>query len=59
MLRSKLTTAALEDNNRVIYWKPTFMFGDAALDTDQQLLVGVSQWIFTVGGEKYYLPVNK
>ena len=54
-----MTTAALEDNNRVIYWKPTFMFGDAALDTDQQLLVGGSQWIFTVGGEKYYLPVNK
>ena len=28
----------LEDNNKVIFWKPAFMFGDEAPDTDQQLL---------------------
>jgi len=35
------------------------VFRDAAPDTDQQLLVGEGQWIFTVKGEKYYLPSSK
>jgi len=33
--RSKLTTAPLEDHNRLVYRKPEFMFGDATPDTDQ------------------------
>jgi len=39
-MRSILTTASLEDRDRMIYQKPSFMFGDAAPDTDQQLLAG-------------------
>ena len=35
------------------------MFGDVAPDTDQQLLAGEGQWIFTVEGKKYYLPSSK
>jgi len=35
------------------------MFGDAAPDTDQQLLAEEGQWIFTVEGEKYYLSSSK
>ena len=31
------------------------MFGDAAPDTDHQLLAGEGQWIFNLNGEKYYL----
>jgi len=54
-----LTTAPLEDHNRVVHQKPDFMFRDATPDTDQQLLVGDSKWIFTVGEEKYYLPSSK
>ena len=39
-MRSILTTAPLEDSDRRIYRKPGFMFGDAALDNDHQLLDG-------------------
>jgi len=35
------------------------MFGDAAPDIDQQLLVGEGQLIFTLNDEKYYLPSCK
>ena len=35
------------------------MFGDAAPDTDQQLLAEEGQWIFTVEGEKYYLSSSR
>jgi len=33
-----LTSAPLEDHNRVIYQKSNFVIGDVAPDTDQQLL---------------------
>jgi len=58
-MRSILTTAPLEDCDRKIYRKPGFMFGDAAPDTDHQLLAGEGQWIFNLDGEKYYLPSSK
>ena len=57
--RSILTTASLEDHNRVVYWKFNFVIGDAAPDTDQQLLAVEGRWIFTVEGEKYYLPSSR
>jgi len=44
-MRSILTTAPLENCDRKIYWKPSFMFGDVAPDTDHQLLAGEGQWI--------------
>ena len=40
IMRSILTTAPLEDRDQKIYRKPNFMFGDAAPDTEQQLLAG-------------------
>jgi len=43
----------------VVFPKPAFMFRDAAPDTDQQLLAGEDPWIFTIGGEKYYLHKSK
>ena len=58
-MRSILTTAPLEDCDRKIYKKPGSMFGDAALDTNHQLLAGEGQWIFNLDGEKYYLPSIK
>ena len=42
-MRSILTTAPLEDCDQKIYRKPGFMFGDAASDTDRQLLAGERQ----------------
>jgi len=33
--RSILTTAPIEDHNRIVYRKLDFMFGDATPDTDQ------------------------
>ena len=39
-MRSILTTAPLEDCDQKIDRKSTFMFGDAAPDTDHQLLTG-------------------
>jgi len=54
-----LTITALENNNMVVFPKPAFMFRDAAPDTDQQLLAGEDPWIFTIGGEKYYLHKSK
>ena len=59
MMRSTMTTAPLEDRDRKIYRKPGFMFGDAAPDTDHQLLAREGQWIFNLDGEKYYLPFSK
>ena len=35
------------------------MFGDAAPDTDHQLLAREGQWIFNLDGEKYYLSSSK
>jgi len=58
-MRIILATAPLEDRDRKIYGKPDFMFGDVAPDTDHQLLAGEGQWIFTLNGEKYYLPSSK
>ena len=56
---SILTIAPLDDCDRKVYRKPGFMFGDAAPDTDHQLLAGEEQWIFNLNGEKYYLPSSK
>ena len=39
-MRRILTTAPLEDYDWKIYQKSIFMFGDAAPDTDHQLLAG-------------------
>jgi len=57
-LRSILSTAALEGSNIAVFRKSTFIFKDAAPDTDQQLLASEDQWIFTIG-KKYYLPPNR
>ena len=35
------------------------MFGDAALDSDQQLAALGDQWVFKLGEDKYYLPTSK
>jgi len=43
IMRSILTTTPLEDCDRRIYRKPSFMFGDAAPDTDHQLLAREGQ----------------
>jgi len=58
-MRSILTTAPLEDHDQKIYRKPSFIFGDAAPDTDHQLLAREGEWIFTLNGEKYYLTSSK
>jgi len=58
-MRSISTTAPLEDSDRRIYRKPSFIFGDAAPDNDHQLLAEEGQWIFKLDGEKYYLPSSK
>ena len=42
-MRSILTTVPLEDCDRRVYRKPSFMFGDAAPDTDHQLLAREGQ----------------
>jgi len=43
IMRSILTTVPLEDCDQKIYRKPGFMFGDAAPDTDHQLLAEKGQ----------------
>ena len=58
-LQSIVSTVALEDNNRGVYRKLAFMFGDAALDSDQQLAALGDQWVFKLGEDKYYLPTSK
>jgi len=59
ILRSIITIAVLEGNDQTVCKKPSFMFGDEASDTDQQLLAGEGQWVYTIKGEKYYLPSSK
>ena len=36
-----------------------FLFRDAASDTDQQLLAGEGQWIYSLEGDQYYQPESK
>ena len=57
--RSILTTAPLEDHNQTVHQKSEFLFGDTTPDTDQQLIAGEGQWIFSIKGEKYYLPSSR
>ena len=52
VIRSILSTAPIVDHNWIVYRKSDFMFGNATPDTDQQLLAGEGQWIFTIEGEK-------
>ena len=47
--RSIMSTVVLEGSNRAVFWKPTFVFEDAAPNTYQQLLAGEDQLIFKTG----------
>ena len=58
-LRIIISTTVLEGQNRTVYRKSEFIFGDAAPDTDQQLLAREGQWVYTLDGDWYYLPENK
>jgi len=58
VLRSLVSSAPLEGTDRTLYNKPGFLFGDAAPDTDHQLLAGEGRWIFTMGADRYYIPSN-
>ena len=50
-----MMTAVFEGENCTILRKPDFLFEDAALDADQQLLVGEGQWLYTLDRDGYYL----
>ena len=58
-LRVIIFTAVLEGENRIVYRKSEFILGDAAPDTDQQLLAGEGQSVYTLDGDRYYLPQSK
>jgi len=54
-LRIIIPTVTFEGDNREVLHKPTFMFGDVAPDSIQQLLAREDQWLFKIGKDKYYL----
>lgn len=56
---SVISAARLKSPERVIYWKPAFLFGDDALDPNGELSVEEDRWIFKIGDDKYYLPPNR
>jgi len=56
-LRTIISMAFFEKENRGILRKPDFLFVDAASNTDQQLLIG--EWIYTLNGDRYYLLESK
>ena len=58
-LWSIILTTFFEEKNWAILRKSDFLFEDAALDTDQRLLTGEEKWIYTLEGDKYYLPKSK
>ena len=58
-LRTIISTTFFEGEICVILKKPDFLFGDATLDTDQQLLAGEGQWTYTLNRDRYYLPSQK
>ena len=58
-LRIIISTATLEGEDQMIYWKSEFIFGDAAPDADQQLVIGEGQWVYILDGDRYYLPESK
>ena len=58
-LKTIMSTTFFKGENRAILRKPDFLFEDAALDTDQQLLAAKVQWIYTLDGDRYYLPESK
>ena len=54
-----ISTATLEGEDRTIYQILEFIFGEAVSDTDQQLLAGKRQWVYTLNGDRYYLSESK
>jgi len=54
-----ISTAIFEGENQTILRKPDFLFGDAVLDTDQQLLAREGQWFYILKGDHYYLLSSK
>ena len=54
-----VTTGTLEGDDCTIFRKSDFIFGDATLDIDQQLLAREGQWIYILDEKRYYLPKNK
>jgi len=58
ILRMIISTTLFKEN-RAILKKPDFLFGDMVPDTDQQLLAGEGQWIYTLNGDWYYLLERK
>ena len=54
-----MSIVAFGVGNRAVLRKLAFMFGDATLDSNQQLLAGEDQWLFKIKEDKYYLPSSK
>jgi len=54
-----MSTAVFEGEKRTILRKPDFLFRDAAPDIDQQLLAREGQLVYTLNGDRYYLPESK
>ena len=46
---------AFDEENRTILRNSDILFGDAALDIDQQLLAGKRQYVYTLNGDCYCL----
>jgi len=55
-LQCIISKAMFEGENKTIFRKSDFIFGDVAPDTDQQLLAGEGQWVYILDREWYYLP---
>jgi len=51
-----MSTAPFEGSNRMMLHKSVFMFGDVALDSNQQLLAEEDQWFFKIEEDKYISP---
>jgi len=54
-----MSIAIFEGKNCTILRKPDFLFGDAASDTDQQLLAREGRWVYTLNGDRYYHPESR
>jgi len=54
-----MSTAACEGGNKAVFWKPAFIFGNIAPNSNQQLLAREDQWLFKLGEDKNYLPSSK
>ena len=55
-LRELISDARFESNNRRLFRKPVFLFGDAIEKDEEILFDGNYKWLHQIGEHRFFLP---